>query len=102
MLDDELTDPIKKAKEHYTKEVVEENLNAIKSFSSKMLSALSDVFLNSSKDNGGCLQVIKFLTTWLLLDIEKFDPDSFLFLFLNASVIFWRQRCSCYIFVFSE
>ncbi|XP_020270530.1 RRP12-like protein [Asparagus officinalis] len=55
-LDDKLSDQERKAKEHYTQAVAEENLKAIRSSSSKMLSVLSDTFLNSSKDNGGCLQ----------------------------------------------
>lgn len=56
MPDYELSDSEKNAKEHYTRDVAEQNLNAIRSSSSKLLSVLSDVFLKCSKDNGGCLK----------------------------------------------
>ncbi|KAI4335172.1 hypothetical protein L6164_013842 [Bauhinia variegata] len=41
---------------HYTQEVATSNLNALKSSSRALLSVLSGVFLESKKDDGGCLQ----------------------------------------------
>ena len=62
MSDDEISKPERKARDHCTLDVADKNLKAIQSFSSEFLSVLSEVFLTSSKESGGCLQVHCFLT----------------------------------------
>lgn len=62
MSDDEISKPERKAREHYTLDVADKNLKAIRSFSSELLSVLSEVFLTSSKESVGCLQVRCSLT----------------------------------------
>ncbi|XP_010917404.1 uncharacterized protein [Elaeis guineensis] len=54
--DDEISKPERKARDHCTLDVADKNLKAIQSFSSEFLSVLSEVFLTSSKESGGCLQ----------------------------------------------
>ncbi|KAJ0983774.1 hypothetical protein J5N97_002130 [Dioscorea zingiberensis] len=56
MPDDELDNAERKARDHYTPEVKEENLKAIKSTSPEFLTTLTDILLTSSKDHGGFLQ----------------------------------------------
>ncbi|XP_054821263.1 uncharacterized protein LOC129320102 isoform X2 [Prosopis cineraria] len=41
---------------HYTKQVATSNLNVLKSSAQELLTVLSQVFLKSTKDDGGCLQ----------------------------------------------
>lgn len=41
----------------YSPQVAADNLNALRSSSKNLLTVLSEVFLKSSKDDGGCLQV---------------------------------------------
>ncbi|PKA47068.1 hypothetical protein AXF42_Ash011742 [Apostasia shenzhenica] len=53
---EELSTPVRKAKEMYTMELAQENLRALQSYSSKFLSVLSEVFLEVPNDSGGCLQ----------------------------------------------
>ncbi|KAG2662047.1 hypothetical protein PVAP13_1KG517875 [Panicum virgatum] len=54
--EDELSKSERRAKERYTKNLAEENLKAIRSFSSKLLDVLCSIFLTSSKDAIGLLQ----------------------------------------------
>ncbi|KAI9114053.1 hypothetical protein K1719_015304 [Acacia pycnantha] len=42
---------------HYTKQVAASNLNVLKSSAQELLTVLSHVFLKSTKDDGGCLQL---------------------------------------------
>lgn len=49
----------------YNKQQAEENLKAIKSYASEFFSVLSEMFLKSPKDSGGCLQVFIFLSAKL-------------------------------------
>ncbi|KAG1334382.1 RRP12-like protein [Cocos nucifera] len=56
VFDDEICKPERKARDHYTLDVADKNLKAIRSFSSEFFSVLSEVFLTSSKESGGCLQ----------------------------------------------
>ena len=55
--EDELSKSERRAKERYTKNLAEENLKAISAFSSKLLDVLCSIFLTSSKDAIGLLQV---------------------------------------------
>ncbi|KAF7836830.1 RRP12-like protein [Senna tora] len=41
---------------HYTKEIATYNLDVLKSSAQELLTVLSEVFLKSTKDDGGCLQ----------------------------------------------
>lgn len=43
--------------EFYTENVKLRNMNAIRAFSAEFFSVLSETFLQSPYDNGGCLQV---------------------------------------------
>nr|XP_010932375.1 RRP12-like protein [Elaeis guineensis] len=54
--DDEISKPERKARDHYTVDVADKNLKAIRSFSLEFFSVLSEVLLTSPKDSGGCLQ----------------------------------------------
>jgi len=54
---DELSKSEIRAKERYTKNLAEENLKAICDYSSKLLDVLCSIFLTSSKDAIGLLQV---------------------------------------------
>ncbi|RLN07702.1 RRP12-like protein isoform X2 [Panicum miliaceum] len=54
--EDELSKSEIRAKERYTKKLAEENLKAIRAFSSKLLDVLCSIFLTSSKDAIGLLQ----------------------------------------------
>jgi len=45
---------------HYSPQVARENLYVLKSSAKNWLKDLSDVFLKSTKDDGGCLQVLQF------------------------------------------
>ncbi|KAJ1281331.1 hypothetical protein BS78_04G298000 [Paspalum vaginatum] len=56
LAEDEISKSERRAKEHYTKNVAEENLKAICAFSSKLLEVLCSIFLTSSKDAIGLLQ----------------------------------------------
>jgi len=42
----------------YSQQVAEENLRVLKSSAKNWLGDLSEVFLKSTKDDGGCLQVL--------------------------------------------
>jgi len=53
---DELSKSEIRAKERYTKNLAEENLKAIRDYSSKLLDVLCSIFLTSSKDAIGLLQ----------------------------------------------
>lgn len=53
---DEISIAEKKAREYYTSQVAEENIKAIQSFSMDFFTVLSEIFLTSSKDDGGSLQ----------------------------------------------
>lgn len=55
--DDEVNNAERKARDHYTPVVKEQNLKAIKSSSPEFLTTLTDILLTSSKENGGFLQV---------------------------------------------
>ena len=57
LVDDELSKSERRAKERYTKESAEENLKEIRAFSPKFLEILCSIFLSSSKDAVGFLQV---------------------------------------------
>lgn len=59
LVEDELSKSERRAKERYTKELAEENLKEIRAFSSKFLELLSSIFLSSSKDAIGFLQVYR-------------------------------------------
>ncbi|KAL6635240.1 hypothetical protein ACP70R_027911 [Stipagrostis hirtigluma subsp. patula] len=54
--EDEISNAERRAKQHYTKELAEENLKAIRAFSSKFLEVLCSIFLTSSSDSIGFLQ----------------------------------------------
>ncbi|XP_062220493.1 uncharacterized protein LOC133919935 [Phragmites australis] len=56
LTEDEISKSERRAKEHYTKEVAEENLKAIRAFSSHFLEVLCSIFLTSSMDAIGLLQ----------------------------------------------
>ncbi|OEL21250.1 Ribosomal RNA-processing protein 12 [Dichanthelium oligosanthes] len=56
LAEDELSKSERRAKEHYTKNLAEENLKAIRAFSSKLLEVLCSIFLTSSNDAIGLLQ----------------------------------------------
>lgn len=43
---------------HYSQQVATENLSELKSSAKNLLKDLSEVFLKSMKDDGGCLQVL--------------------------------------------
>ena len=62
LVEDELSKSERRAKERYTKESAEENLKAIRAFSPKFLEILCSIFLSSSKDAIGFLQV--FIAVW--------------------------------------
>lgn len=49
--------PLEKAVSRYTSMVAEDNLSELRSSAPKFLSVLSEVFLRTAKDDGGCLQV---------------------------------------------
>lgn len=44
---------------HYSQQVARDNLYVLKSSAKHWLEDLSEVFLKSTKDDGGCLQVLK-------------------------------------------
>ncbi|OVA08308.1 putative domain NUC173 [Macleaya cordata] len=52
----EISIPEQRARALYTPQVAADNLNAVRLSSREFLSVLSDIFLKSSKDSGGCLQ----------------------------------------------
>ncbi|BAS81232.1 Os02g0782100, partial [Oryza sativa Japonica Group] len=56
LAEDEISKSERRAKERYTKEFAEENLKAIRAFSSKFLEVLCSIFLASSNDAIGLLQ----------------------------------------------
>ncbi|CAN6239235.1 unnamed protein product [Urochloa humidicola] len=56
LAEDELSKSERRAKERYTKNLAEENLKAIRAFSSNLLDVLCSIFLTSSKDAIGLLQ----------------------------------------------
>lgn len=56
MPDDEMIYAERKAKERYTPRVAEENLEAIRSSSSKIFYVLSDIYMQTKIDSGGWLQ----------------------------------------------
>ncbi|XP_022631989.1 uncharacterized protein LOC111240718 [Vigna radiata var. radiata] len=43
---------------HYSQQVARDNLYVLKSFAKNWLKYLSEVFLKSTKDDGGCLQIL--------------------------------------------
>jgi len=49
-----------KEQNHYSPQVARDNLYVLKSSAKNWLKDLSEVFLKSPKDDGGCLQVLKF------------------------------------------
>ncbi|XP_077230850.1 ARM repeat superfamily protein [Tasmannia lanceolata] len=53
---DEISIPERRARDYYSRKVAADNLNAIKLLSPEFISVLSKIFLESSKDSGGCLQ----------------------------------------------
>jgi ribosomal RNA-processing protein 12 len=57
LADEEISKSERRAKERYTKELAEENLKAIRAFSSKFLEILCSIFLASSKNAIGLLRV---------------------------------------------
>ena len=65
--EDELSKSERRAKERYTKNLAEENLKAIRAFSSKLLDVLCSIFLTSSKDAIGLLQVCYCCVIWYAL-----------------------------------
>jgi hypothetical protein len=67
LAEDEISKSERRAKEHYTKELAEENLKAIRAFSSKFLEILCSIFLATSKDAIGLLRVcVLFLCAILI------------------------------------
>ncbi|KAL6911594.1 hypothetical protein ACP4OV_000399 [Aristida adscensionis] len=56
LAEDEISKSVRRAKQNYTKELAEENLKAIRAFSSKFLEVLGSIFLTSSSDSIGFLQ----------------------------------------------
>ncbi|CAL5019894.1 unnamed protein product [Urochloa decumbens] len=56
LAEDELSKSERRAKERYTKNLAEENLKAIRAFSSNILDVLCSIFLTSSNDAIGLLQ----------------------------------------------
>lgn len=57
----EVSIPSQRALAHYTKEVAANNLNALRSSAREIMSVLSKIFLKTSKDDGGLLQVLSNL-----------------------------------------
>lgn len=56
--DSEVGTAKQRAMANYTPQVRADNLSVLKSSAREILSVLSGVFLNSTKDDGGCLQVL--------------------------------------------
>lgn len=61
MSDSEVTTARERLMAYYTPQVATDNLSAIRSCAHELLSVLSTVFLKSRKDDGGCLQVLKYV-----------------------------------------
>jgi hypothetical protein len=57
LVEDELSKSERRAKNRYTKDFAEENLKEIRAFSKEFLDILCSIFLSSSKDAIGFLQV---------------------------------------------
>ncbi|KAF5185392.1 Rrp12-like protein [Thalictrum thalictroides] len=55
-INDEMSIPVKRARAKFTPQVAADNLSTLKSSAHEFLSVLSDIFMESSADNGGCLQ----------------------------------------------
>lgn len=55
--DSEVGTAKQRAMANYTPQVMTDNLSVLKSSAREILTVLSGVFLNSTKDDGGCLQV---------------------------------------------
>ncbi|KAJ4957678.1 hypothetical protein NE237_024789 [Protea cynaroides] len=53
---DEISIPEQRARAYYTPQVVADNLKTLQSSAREFLSVLSGIFMQSSKDSGGCLQ----------------------------------------------
>lgn len=53
-----LSIPRQRAMAHYTSQVADDNLRVLRSSARELLSMLSGIFLQSTKDDGGCLQVL--------------------------------------------
>jgi hypothetical protein len=68
---DEISKSKRRAKKHYTKELAEENLKAIRAFSSKFLEILCSIFLASSKDAIGLLWVCVLFLCAILVYIVR-------------------------------
>ncbi|PIA46017.1 hypothetical protein AQUCO_01600349v1 [Aquilegia coerulea] len=56
MINDEMSIPVQRSRAKYTPQVAEDNLSTLKSSAHEFLSVLSEIFMESSADNGGCLQ----------------------------------------------
>lgn len=69
---------------HYTPQIAADNLHALKSSAREALTILSNVLMQSTKDNGGSLQVLKPLSIFL-----ESKPRCGLDLFLG---LYWRSN----------
>ena len=73
---------------HYTKQVAASNLNVLKSSAQELLTVLSHVFLKSTKDDGGCLQVFKLNKLRMVLLMIYCQTNILAFLIYEYSKIF--------------
>lgn len=54
--------PRQRAVAHYTSQVAADNMTVLRACGRELLSILSGIFLQSTKDDGGCLQVLGHIT----------------------------------------
>lgn len=104
LVDAELSKSERRAKERYTKESAKENLKEIRAFSSKFLEILCSIFMSSSKDAIGFLQVYHCCLQYRHSVILLWGLDPIVVLFV---IIMGLDPCglcnfsrSCLIFLF--
>ena len=91
-----------RAVSHYTPQVAADNLNALRSSAREFLNVLSGVFLQSTKDDGGSLQVLILSQLRILLHLS-WSPGKQI-LFLSFFLTIYRDiTCVCvctYLFIY--